>query len=138
MTLLGKDANAYAQVEAPGTIDHGRNTPSTSGLWKTGSEVAADNFGFQVPSGAKKLNPGDIADFDDLPNVFAAANGRRAQRAILGFRQAQLHLDGRGGRRPSRDAGERRSAVRAALCCGHLRLLGRRSPKRHQHWQNRH
>jgi hypothetical protein len=111
MTLLGKDANAYAQVEAPGTIDHLVGNPRprmrSSGLWKTGSEVAADNFGFQVPSGAKKLNPGDIADFDELPNVFAAAKGRRAQRAILGFRQAQLHLDGRGGRRPSRDAGER-------------------------------
>jgi hypothetical protein len=44
--------------------------------WKTGSEVAADNFGFQVPNGAKKLNPGDIADFDELPNIFAVARGQ--------------------------------------------------------------
>ena len=39
--------------------------------WKTGAAVAADRFSPQLPADAKKLNPGDLRDFDDLPGIFA-------------------------------------------------------------------
>jgi hypothetical protein len=39
--------------------------------WKTGAEVAADKFSSQIPAGARKVNPGDIPDFDELPAIFA-------------------------------------------------------------------
>jgi hypothetical protein len=154
LTFLGKDTNAYAQVEAPGTIDHlvdelrdkyQRPVPAAdllmsnpynqlmplvvstkdlgSGVirgiecdhlafrteevdwqiwiaqgerrypcryvitsnkvagspqytidvrtWKTGAEVAADSFSLQIPTGAKKINPSDLPDFDELPSIFA-------------------------------------------------------------------
>ena len=47
--------------------------------WATGAEVASDRFAFKVPAGAKKLNPGDLRDFDELPGIFAlkTANGGR-------------------------------------------------------------
>jgi len=153
-TLLGKDANAYAQAEVPGTVDHlvdelrdkcNRPVPAAdllmsnpykelmplvvdtkdlgSGVirgvecdhlafrteevdwqiwiaqgarpypcryvitskkvagspqytidvrsWKTGAEVAADKFSLQIPAGAKKINPSDLPDFDELPSFFA-------------------------------------------------------------------
>jgi hypothetical protein len=153
-TMLGQNANVYAQVEAPGTIDqlvdelrnkYGRPIPGAdllmsnvydqlmpevvdskdlgSGViggvecdhlafrtkevdwqiwiaqgsrpypcryvitstqisgtpqysidvraWATGAEVASDRFAFKVPAGAKKLNPGDLRDFDELPGIFA-------------------------------------------------------------------
>jgi hypothetical protein len=49
------------------------------GAWTTGSAVAPDRFAFKVPAGAKKLNPGDLRDFDELPGIFAlkTANGGR-------------------------------------------------------------
>lgn len=158
MTLLGRDANLYAQAEAPGTIDqvvdelrdkYHRPVPAAdllmsnvydqlmpqvtdakdlgSGViggvecdhlafrtkevdwqvwiaqgnrpypcryvitstqvagapqytidiraWKTGSEVAADRFSPTFPADAKKLNPGDLRDFDDLPGIFAIKKG---------------------------------------------------------------
>ena len=153
VTLLGKDTNTYAQVEAPGTIEnlvrelrskHHRPVPAAdllmsdsfnqlmplvvstkdlgSGVihgvecdhlafrakevdfqiwiasgarpypcryvitnkvagapqytidirsWKTGDEVAPDRFSLQIPPGAKKLNPNDLPDFDELPAIFA-------------------------------------------------------------------
>jgi hypothetical protein len=154
VTLLGKNANVYAQVDTPGSIDHlvdelrdkyGRPVPGAdllisnvynqlmplvtntkdlgSGViggvecdhfafrteetdwqiwiaqgprpypcryvitstkvsgapqytldvraWKTGTEVASDAFKAQIPAGAKKANPGDLPDFDELPAVFA-------------------------------------------------------------------
>lgn len=40
--------------------------------WKTGTEVASDDFSFQAPTDAKKLKPSDLADFDELPGIFAA------------------------------------------------------------------
>jgi len=45
--------------------------------WKTGGEVASDRFTATVPAGAKKVNPGELRDFDDLPAIFALkkANG---------------------------------------------------------------
>jgi hypothetical protein len=162
LTLLGKNANVYAQIEAPGTIDHlvdelrnkyHRPVPAAdllmsdvykqlmplvvdtkdlgSGVmggvecdhlafrakevdwqiwiaqgnrpypcryvitstkvtggpqytidvraWKTGAEVASDRFSLQVPTDAKKLNPGDLRDFDELPSIFAAKRGKGGQ-----------------------------------------------------------
>ena len=38
--------------------------------WKAGTEVASDRFGFDAPAGAKKLNAGDLRDFDELPAIF--------------------------------------------------------------------
>jgi hypothetical protein len=38
--------------------------------WKTGTEVAADDFAFKVPPGARKLKPGESPDMDELPSVF--------------------------------------------------------------------
>ena len=39
--------------------------------WKTGTEVASDDFSFKVPAGAQKLKPGEIPDIDELPSQFA-------------------------------------------------------------------
>jgi hypothetical protein len=158
VTLLGKDANVYAQVESPGTIDqlvdvlrdkYHRPVPAAdllmsnvydqlmpqvvdakdlgSGViggvecdhlafrtkevdwqiwiaqgdrpypcrylitstqitgapqytinirgWKTGTQVASTRFTLTPPAEAKKMNPGDLKDFDDLPAVFAMKKG---------------------------------------------------------------
>jgi hypothetical protein len=48
--------------------------------WKTGAEVASDRFAFNAPAGARKLNPGELRDFDELPAIFSLtkkANGGR-------------------------------------------------------------
>ena len=39
--------------------------------WKTGTEVASDPFAFKAPANAKKLNPGELRDFDELPGIFS-------------------------------------------------------------------
>ncbi|MGE3158932.1 MAG: DUF2092 domain-containing protein, partial [Xanthobacteraceae bacterium] len=39
--------------------------------WSTGAEVAADKFSLQIPAGAKKINPSDLPDFDELPSFFS-------------------------------------------------------------------
>ena len=39
--------------------------------WKTGAEVASAPFTFQAPANAKKLNPGELRDFDELPRIFS-------------------------------------------------------------------
>jgi hypothetical protein len=38
--------------------------------WKTGTEVASDDFSFKVPVGAQKLKPGELPDTDELPGNF--------------------------------------------------------------------
>jgi hypothetical protein len=38
--------------------------------WKTGAEVAADDFSFKVPTGAKKLEREELPDTDELPGIF--------------------------------------------------------------------
>ncbi len=38
--------------------------------WKTGAEVATDDFSFQAPPGAKQLEPSDLPDVDELPGIF--------------------------------------------------------------------
>lgn len=35
--------------------------------WKTGAEVASDDFSFEVPAGAKQLEPGELSNLDELP-----------------------------------------------------------------------
>src|SRR6476469_7064475 len=154
LSLLGKNANVYAQIEAPGTIDHlvdelrdkyHRPVPAAdllmsdpykelmepvtdvkdlgSGVirgvecdhlafrtnevdwqiwiaqgarpypcryvitstkikgspqytidvwnWKTGKDVASDDFTLAIPQDAKEVKPDDIPDFDELPAIFA-------------------------------------------------------------------
>jgi hypothetical protein len=38
--------------------------------WKTGAD-ATDRFNSSPPADARKLNPGELKDFDELPSVFA-------------------------------------------------------------------
>jgi hypothetical protein len=38
--------------------------------WKTGTEVASAPFTFEAPANARKLNPGELKDFDELPGIF--------------------------------------------------------------------
>ena len=40
--------------------------------WKTGTEVAADNFSVQLPADAKKMSAKDLPDIDELPAIYAA------------------------------------------------------------------
>jgi hypothetical protein len=46
--------------------------------WKTGAEVASAPFTFQAPANARKLDPGELRDFDELPGIFSIkrAGGR--------------------------------------------------------------
>jgi hypothetical protein len=159
LTVLGKDANLYTQVEAPGTLDHlvdelrdkyQRPIPGAdlllsnvydvlmadvvdvkdlgSGViggtecdhlafrtnevdwqiwiaqgehpypcryvitakqvdqgpqysvqirdWKTGSEVAADDFGFKNETSAKKIDLKELTDIDELPKQFAIGGAK--------------------------------------------------------------
>jgi hypothetical protein len=43
--------------------------------WKAGAAVASERFSPTIPANAKKLTPGDLKDFDDLPAIFAVAKG---------------------------------------------------------------
>lgn len=43
--------------------------------WKTGAEVASDNFSAVIPSGAKQVKPGDLPDFDELGGIFKVKGG---------------------------------------------------------------
>jgi hypothetical protein len=45
--------------------------------WKTAGEVAAVRFSPTLPADARKVNPGDLRDFDDLPGIFALKKGNR-------------------------------------------------------------
>ena len=44
--------------------------------WKTGADVGADSFKAEIPSGAKKLEPIELTDFDELPRIFTPAGAR--------------------------------------------------------------
>jgi hypothetical protein len=39
--------------------------------WKTGAEVASAPFTFTAPANARKLDPGELRDFDELPSIFS-------------------------------------------------------------------
>jgi hypothetical protein len=45
--------------------------------WKTGTEVAADNFRAEIPSGARKLTPVELVDFNEMPSMFTPPEGAR-------------------------------------------------------------
>lgn len=38
--------------------------------WKTGAEVASNDFSFKAPTGANQLKPGDLPDTDEVPGIF--------------------------------------------------------------------
>ena len=44
--------------------------------WKTGSEVAADGFKLEVPTGAKKLAAEQIPDLNEIPSLFSAKGAK--------------------------------------------------------------
>ncbi|KSV76805.1 MULTISPECIES: DUF2092 domain-containing protein [unclassified Sinorhizobium] len=44
--------------------------------WKTGSEVAADDFGFKNETNAKKVDPKELIDIDELPGHLAIGGGQ--------------------------------------------------------------
>ena len=44
--------------------------------WKTGADVGADSFKAELPSGAKKLEPTELVDFDELPRIFTPAGAK--------------------------------------------------------------
>jgi hypothetical protein len=39
--------------------------------WKAGAEVAPDSFKLQIPPGAKKLDPKDVPDLNEIPGIFS-------------------------------------------------------------------
>jgi hypothetical protein len=39
--------------------------------WKTGADVAADDFAFKAPDGAKQMKLSDLTDVDELPKIFS-------------------------------------------------------------------
>ena len=39
--------------------------------WKTGAEVASDDFKAEIPAGAKKVAPTEVGDLDELPTLFS-------------------------------------------------------------------
>jgi hypothetical protein len=41
--------------------------------WKTGNQVAADNFAFARPTNVKKIDTVDLGDVDELPSQFKGA-----------------------------------------------------------------
>jgi hypothetical protein len=40
--------------------------------WKTGAEVASDGFKLEIPTGAKQLTPGEVAELNEIPALFSA------------------------------------------------------------------
>ncbi len=52
--------------------------------WKTGAEVAPDQFEFKGSTDAKKLNPGELADFDELPRMCALKTTTEGKNATGG------------------------------------------------------
>jgi len=43
---------------------------------KTGADVGSDSFKAEIPSGAKKLGPTELTDFDELLSIFTPAGAR--------------------------------------------------------------
>jgi len=44
--------------------------------WKTGAEVAADNFKLEIPAGARKLTPDQVGELNDIPALFTAKGAK--------------------------------------------------------------
>ena len=128
-------------------VDQGPQYSVQISDWKTGAEVAADDFAFKAPAGAKKVDLKELVDIDELPNaVFAKrcpmtmtrklrmillAGTDRLYRArsfwnSLRSRHRRFRLDRRGQGRASAHAGQRRrrgAAHGAALRGRRVQLL---------------
>ena len=46
--------------------------------WKTGDAVAPASFAFKAPATARRIKPGELSDFDDLPKIFTLVKDKRA------------------------------------------------------------
>ena len=46
--------------------------------FKAGDAAAPASFAFKAPANARKLNPGELRDFDDLPSIFTLVKARHA------------------------------------------------------------
>jgi hypothetical protein len=44
--------------------------------WKAGAEVAPDSFKLEIPPGAKKLNPEQIPDLNEIPGIFSRTGAK--------------------------------------------------------------
>ena len=44
--------------------------------WKAGNEVAAEDFAFKAPQGARKVELNQLTDVDELPNTVAGEGAR--------------------------------------------------------------
>jgi len=44
--------------------------------WKAGAEVGSDDFAFQAPAGARKVDLNELTDIDELPAQFAPGGGQ--------------------------------------------------------------
>jgi hypothetical protein len=57
-------------------VDQGPQYSIQISDWKTGTEVAADDFAFKAPDGAKKVGLKELVDIDELPAEFAPGGGQ--------------------------------------------------------------
>jgi hypothetical protein len=57
-------------------IDQGPQYSVQISDWKTGTEVAADDFAFKAPDGARKVDLKELVDIDELPTQFAPGGGQ--------------------------------------------------------------
>jgi hypothetical protein len=57
-------------------VDQGPQYSIQISDWKTGSEVAADDFAFKAPDGAKQIDLKQLTDIDELPAEFAPGGGQ--------------------------------------------------------------
>jgi len=46
--------------------------------WNTNAAITPASFAFVAPANAKKLEPGELKDFDELPAIFRIAKAKRA------------------------------------------------------------
>jgi hypothetical protein len=95
LSINNKDANGFAQVEAPGSVDqfidmlrdkYGMTAPGADLLfanaytlrikeWRT--EIASDAFAFKPAQSAKKLALSDLTDIDELPQGAVTTGGKK-------------------------------------------------------------
>jgi hypothetical protein len=57
-------------------VDQGPQYSIQISDWKTGTEVAADDFAFKAPDGAKQIDLKQLTDIDELPAEFAPGGGQ--------------------------------------------------------------
>ena len=44
--------------------------------WKAGAEAATDSFKLAIPPDAKKINPDDVPDLNEIPRIFSREGGK--------------------------------------------------------------